>query len=173
MILDRISTEPFDTATAALLGRITLAETSGHWFHRQGDELRTYRDTTFDVKKIACSPGTAGNICSLTSRSKLPVGYAKLKCAATLPGEPDRDAPQPQKIYGLREFLGDGIGRALATLLLLSAPRARPLIWLDVLWQNERAIGFDTPFVFIAIADRTYTIGVQRYIFYAMARPLP
>jgi len=80
---------------------------------------------------------------------------------------------QPQKIDVLRAIIGDGIGRAPVTSLLLSTTRVRPLIWLDLPCQNERAIGFDTPFVFVAIGDGTYTIGAQRYIFDVMARPLP
>jgi len=91
MTLDRISTVPFDTATVTRLGRIT-AETSGHLFDRQGDDLRTCLDTTLDVRKIACSPGKPWNIYWLTCRSKLPFGYAKLKYPSTLSGEPDRDA---------------------------------------------------------------------------------
>ncbi len=173
MTLHIISAEPSDAAVIALLGRITFAETFGHLFYSHRDDLRAYLDKTFDAGKIWCSLGKPENTYWLAYQNKLPVGYAKLKYPSAPPGKPGRDAAQLQKIYLLREFLGEGIGHALLTQLLEAACRLAPLIWLDVLWQNERAIGFYTTFGFTAIGDDAYTIGAQRFRFRQMARSLP
>ncbi len=171
MALDIIRAEPSDAAAVALLGRITFAETFGHLFHDHHDDLRTYLDSTFDVPKIERSIGKPENAYWLARRNALPVGYAKLKYPSALPGKPGGDAAQLQKIYVLREFLGDGIGRALMTPMLHAASRLAPLIWLDVLSQNERAIGFYTTLGFVPIGDDSFTIGAQRFLFHLMARP--
>jgi len=173
MTLDIVRAQPSDAATVALLGRITFAETFGRMFDGYRDDLRTYLDKTFDARKIWCSLGKPDNSYWLAYRNKLPVGYAKLKYPSAPPREPHGDAAQLQKIYVLREFLGDGIGRALVAPLLEAASHLSPFIWLDVLWQNERANGFYTTFGFATIGDDTYTIGAQRFLFRRMARPLP
>ena len=173
MTLEILCAKPFDAATVALLGRITFAKTFGHMFLGHRDDLRTYLAKTFDAGKIRCSLGKPEITYWLAYRNRLPVGYAKLKFPSAPPGEPGCDAAQRQKIYVLREFLGDGIGRALAAPLLEAAARLSPFIWLGVLGQNERAIGFYTTCGFAMIGDDTYTIGAQRFLFRLMARPLP
>jgi diamine N-acetyltransferase len=171
MTLDIVRAEPSDVAAVALLGRITFAETFGHLFHRHRDDLRTYLDATFDVAKTERSLGKPENTYWLACRNELPIGYAKLKHPSAPPGKPGRDAAQLQKIYVLREFLGTGVGRALRAPMLHAATHLAPLIWLDVLSQNERAIGFYTTFGFAAIGDDTSTIGPQQFLFHLMARP--
>ncbi len=171
MTLAIIRAEPSDAAALALLGRVTFAETFGHLFHDHRDDLRTYLDATFDVAKIERSLGKPENTYWVARRDELPVGYAKLKYPSAPPGKPGRDAAQLQKIYVLREFFGAGIGRALMAPMLHTASRLASLIWLDVLSQNERAIGFYTTLGFAAIGDDTYTIGAQRFLFRLMARP--
>jgi len=173
MTLDILCAERFDAAIVALFGRITFAETFGHMFQGHRNDLRTYLDKTFDTGKVRCSLGKPENTYWLAYQNKLPVGYAKPKSPSAPPGGPGCEAAQLQKIYVLREFLSDGIGRALVAPLLEAASRLSPLIWPDVLCQNERAVGFYTTFGFATIRDNTYTIGVQRFHFRLTARPLP
>jgi diamine N-acetyltransferase len=170
MTLDIIRAEPSDATAVALLGRITFVETFSHLFNDHRDDLRNYLDATFDVVKIKRSLGKPENTYWLACRNELPVGYAKLKYPSAPPGKSGRDAAQLQKIYVLREFLGDGIGRALMVPMLHAASRLASLIWLDVLSQNERAIGFYTTLGFATIGDDTYRIGAQRFLFHLMAR---
>jgi ribosomal protein S18 acetylase RimI-like enzyme len=171
MTLDIIRAEPSDAAAVALLGRITFAETFAHLFHEHRDDLRTYLDATFDVAKIERSLGKPENTYWAACRNELLIGYAKLKYPSAPPGKPGRDVAQLLKIYVLREFLGDGIGRALMAPMLHAASGLASLIWLDVLSQNERAISFHTKLGFAAIGDGSYTIGSQRFLFHLMARP--
>jgi diamine N-acetyltransferase len=139
MALDIIRAKPSDAAAVAPLGRITFAETFGDLFSDHRDDRRSYLDATFDVAKIERSLGKPENLYWLAQRNELPVGYAKLKYPSAPPGKPGRDAAQLQKIYVLRKFHGDGIGRALMASIR-QASHLASLIWLAVLSQNERAI---------------------------------
>jgi ribosomal protein S18 acetylase RimI-like enzyme len=161
-----------DAAVVALLGRITFAETFGYLFQQHPGDLRSYLDSTFDVTKIERSLGKTENAYWVASQDRLPIGFAKLKHPSPAPMQPVRDAAQVQKIYVLREFLGQSIGRDLLHQVMLEAAGRARLLWLDVLRENERAIDFYAKRGFEAIGEDTYAIGVQRFRFHLMARPM-
>jgi diamine N-acetyltransferase len=182
-----------DAATIALLGRITFGETFGYLFHRHGQDLRAYLDHTFDAVKLGSSLRKPENAYWLALQRGLPIGYAKLKhpspqplpkleaCLtaplelplAPPPGRAAADAAQLQKIYILREFLGDHIGRALLASVMQDAAARSSLVWLEVLRENRRAIRFYERHGFAPSGEDTYTIGAQSFQFHLMARPLP
>jgi diamine N-acetyltransferase len=158
-----------DAAIVALLGRITFAETFGYLFQTHPHELGTYLDTTFGVAKIRTSLAKPGNAYWLALRDCLPVGYAKLKHPSAPPsGQAGKDAAQLQKIYVLNEFLGEGIGKALMQQALAEARWRAPILWLDVLHENKRAIGFYKKHGFTVTGEDAYTIGSQRFRFVLM-----
>ena len=160
---------PEDAKLVALLGRITFRETFGHLFLDRRDELRAYLDTTFDVGKIGRSVCKPENAYWLAFVAGLPVGYAKLKHPSAPTDQGDQNAVQLQKIYILKEFLGQRLGAELLSHVLLEAKRRAPLLWLDVLRENERAITFYKKHGFSAIGEQTYNIGSQRFLFHLMA----
>jgi ribosomal protein S18 acetylase RimI-like enzyme len=162
--------EPADAVITAMIGRITFAETFGYLFQEHKADLRAYLDRTFDVGKIERSLGQPRNVYWLARWNRLPVGYAKLKLAESPPGQPGRGAAQLQKIYVLHEFLGQRIGHRLLDAVTLEATGRAPLLWLDVLRENARAIDFYGRHGFISIGQDTYTIGAQRFAFELMAR---
>ena len=163
---------PGDASVIALLGRVTFAETFGGLFTGCPGALRDYLDTTFGVAKVRRSLGKPENVYWLAFLEGLPVGYAKLKYPSPLPGQPGRDAAQLQKIYVLREFLGQRIGADLLCCVLREASRRAPAVWLDVLRENEWAIAFYEKHRFAAVGDDTHTIGAQSFRFHLMARHL-
>lgn len=71
-------------------------------------------------------------------------------------------ATQLQKIYVLHQFLGQRIGRALLGQVMCEAAARVPLVWLAVLEDNERAVGFYRKHGFAVIGTDTYAIGAQR-----------
>ena len=160
---------PEDAKLVALLGRITFRETFGHLFLDHRDELRAYLDTTFDVGKIGRSVCKPENAYWLAFVVGLPVGYAKLKQPSAPTDQGDQNAVQLQKIYILKEFLGQRLGAELLSHVLLEAKRRAPMLWLDVLRENERAITFYKKHGFFAIDEQTYSIGSQRFLFHLMA----
>jgi len=161
---------PEDAMLVALLGRITFREAFGHLFGDHRDELRAYLDTTFDVGKIGRSVSAPENAYWLAFVAGLPVGYAKLKHPSAPTDQGDQNAVQLQKIYILNEFLGQRIGSGLLYHVILETKRRAPLLWLDVLRENERAITFYRKHGFSAIGEQTYDIGSQRFLFHLMAR---
>src|SRR5690348_6766481 len=102
-----------DAVTIALLGRVTFAESFGYLFCSYSQELTSYLNRTFAVGKIEISLAKPGNAYWLAFRNRLPVAYAKLKHPSVPSGEDGSDAAQLQKIYVLKEFLGQRIGEAL------------------------------------------------------------
>jgi ribosomal protein S18 acetylase RimI-like enzyme len=162
-----------DAAMLSLLGRITFAETFGHLFERHPDDLRAYLDATFGVAKITASLCKRENTYWLALREGLPIGYAKLKAPSAAPGKDAAKAAQLQKIYLLREFLGQKLGGGMLEAVIQSATPGSELIWLDVLQENGRAIRFYERHGFQPIGQDTYRIGAQSFLFHLMARELP
>lgn len=159
-----------DAEMVALLGRITFAETFGHLFANHAGDLRTYLDRTFAVAKIRSSLGEPHNRYWLSHLNGLPVGYAKLKHPSPTALLPKEDPAQLQKIYVLREFLSQGIGKVLLSAVLdNAAQRGLKTVWLDVLKQNSRAIRFYEHRGFTPLGDDTYSIGAQTFEFHLMA----
>jgi len=101
----------------------------------------------------------------------LRVGYAKLKHPSPIASLPQVDAAQLQKIYVLREFLGQGIGRPLLRAVLDRAAAVQAsAVWLAVLRANRRAIHFYEGQGFTALGDDMHTIGAKTFDFHLMAR---
>jgi diamine N-acetyltransferase len=163
---------PEDAVIVALLGRITFAETFAHLFRSHPAELRAYLDRTFGVAKIATSLGKPENAYWLALWDCLPVGYAKLKHSSAPSGQAGKDAAQLQKIYVLNDFLGERIGEGLLRQVLPEARRRAPALWLDVLHENERAIGFYKKHGFAVTGEDAYTIGAQTFRFLLMSARL-
>jgi diamine N-acetyltransferase len=168
MTIRIIRAKPEDAAIVALLGRITFAETFGYLFRCYAQELSTYLDMTFDVEKIQTSLGKPQNAYWLVVRDRLPVGYAKLKHPSAPSDRAEESAAQLQKIYVLKEFVGEGIGKTLMHQALAEARRRAPILWLDVLHENQRAIAFYKNHGFAVTGEDAYTIGSQTFRFVLM-----
>jgi ribosomal protein S18 acetylase RimI-like enzyme len=77
---------------------------------------------------------------------------------------------QLQKIYVLREFVGEGVGKPLIDAALKDAASRRvDTVWLDVLKENDRAIRFYARRGFRMLGEDRYTIGAQTFAFHLMA----
>jgi diamine N-acetyltransferase len=160
-----------DAGLIALLGRITFAETFGYLFVDHQDDLRPYLDRTFGLRKIMHSMGDPRNEYWLGFADGLPVGYAKLKYPSPMSKSNNQDVGQLQRIYVLKDFVGQGIGKLLLqTVLDHAVTRQIETLWLDVLKENARAIRFYQEKGFEAAGEDTYTIGAQTFAFHLMMR---
>lgn len=162
-----------DAEMVALLGRLTFTETFGYLFDGYVGDLRTYLDGTFGVSKIRRSLGEPDNRYWLGMVDGLPVSYAKLKYPSPSPLLDGVHPAQLQKIYVLREFVGQGIGRPMLDSVLADA-RSRGIrrVWLDVLKENARAIRFYEREQFTALGEDRYMIGAQAFAFHLLVREL-
>ncbi|MEO0570345.1 MAG: GNAT family N-acetyltransferase [Bacteroidota bacterium] len=161
-----------DAAFIALLARITFTETFGHLF-RDKQDLANYLAHTFGVQKIRTGLKKENNVFWLAYVDGLPVGYAKLKKNAPSPFLDGNGIGQLQKIYVLKDFLAQKIGRALQDELLNYAKDSgMEKIWLSVLKSNERAIGFYQKHGFVSLGNHTFRIGKETFEFQAMYKEL-
>jgi ribosomal protein S18 acetylase RimI-like enzyme len=162
--------DPKDAEIVALLARITFAETFGYLFEQHKDDLRAYLDRTFAVDKIRRSLAHPVNRYWLGSVSGLPVSFAKLKYPSPIPLAQTGNVAQLQKIYVLRGFVGEGVGKPLIDAVLEDAvSRLADTVWLDVLVENSRAIRFYERRGFRMLGEDTYTVGAQTFAFHLMA----
>ncbi len=165
-----IKAKPDHAALVALLGRVTFTETFGHFF-RDRNDLLTYLDKTFSVKKIAHSLTKSNNVFWLAYIDELPVGYAKLKVHSPSTFLSKENVSQLQKIYVLQDFLAQKVGFALQDALLEEAKSlGSKHIWLSVLKENERAIRFYIKNGFTLIGTHDFQIGKEHFQFQAMAK---
>ncbi|MEM9078457.1 MAG: GNAT family N-acetyltransferase [Bacteroidota bacterium] len=162
-----------DEATIiALLARVTFTETFGHFFSDRND-LLNYLENTFNVSKIEQSLAKSNNVFWLAYVNQLPVGYAKLKIDSPSPFLEEKKVSQLQKIYVLKDFLSQKVGFALQDALLQEAKLlGREHIWLSVLEENKRAIGFYLKNDFTLIGKHNFQIGKEQFEFQAMAKSL-
>jgi diamine N-acetyltransferase len=173
MDLEIRNASPDDAALTALLGRITFRETFGYLFERHESDLRAYLDKTFAVAKFRASLVKPMNTYWLASCAGLPVAYAKLKFPLPTPVLVEPCVALLQKIYVLREFIGQGIGAPLLEVVLNHATcLGAKAVWLNVLKANARAIRFYLDRGFAPMGENTHTVGAQNFAFDVMVLQL-
>jgi ribosomal protein S18 acetylase RimI-like enzyme len=161
-----------DAEIIALLGRVTFAETFGHFFRDQNDLLH-YFERTFSVQKVRSGFANPNNVFWIATMNELPVGYAKLKLNSFSEFIIDQNTSQLQKIYVLKDFLAQKIGLKLQDeMLKIAKESGSTKIWLSVLQENERAIGFYQKNNFQKIGEHDFQIGKESFHFHVMAKDL-
>ena|ERR1700750_66869 len=160
---------PDDAQHIALLGRITFTETFSEYFRDQKD-LFEYYERTFDVSKIRASLQKENNLYWIAFWNELPVGYAKLKIHSNTESIETENASQLQKIYVLREFLDQKIGKQLMDELMNSFMTSdKTHLWLSVLKSNERAVQFYDRNGFKHAGEHEFRIGKEVFDFYILS----
>ena len=113
------------------------------------------------------------NVFWLAFVNDIAIGYAKLKINSPSPFLKGNKIGQLQKIYVLKDFLGQQVGQELQDELLSHAQTlGLNRIWLSVLKGNERAVGFYLKHGFEIMGDHTFQIGDQNFDFKAMVKAL-
>jgi ribosomal protein S18 acetylase RimI-like enzyme len=163
-----------DAELVALLGRTTFAETFGYLFANHRADLDQYLDKTFSVQKIERSLGNSVNNYWIVRFDRLPVAYAKLKFPSLAPSSTSKNEAQLQKIYVLRNFLGQGIGRHLLQGVFCRATQLNASsVWLVVLAENQQAIRFYERAGLQRRGRHEFAIGAQAFDFDLLSRTFP
>ena len=158
-----------DAPFIALLARVTFTETFSHYFSHKQD-LFNYYEQTFSVSKIKASLEKENNRYWIAFRNELPVGYAKLKKHSPTTFIETGQVSQLQKIYVLKEFLDQKIGKLLMDEVMKSFTRSgNSHIWLSVLKLNERAVQFYYRNDFKKIGGHEFQIGREIFDFDVLA----
>lgn len=159
-----------DAPVVALLARITFDETFGNHFSDRND-LLTYFDTTFSVEKIKSSISKENNVFWLAYADDLPVGYAKLKKYSPVNAVDDDHCAQLQKIYVLKDYIGQQVGPKLQQELFNEVKKLQiKNLWLSVLKTNYRAIRFYEKNDFFPVGEHLFSVGKETFDFYILLK---
>lgn len=131
-----------DVEILALLGRITYSESHGHFINNQED-LITYNNEAFSIDKTSEELQNANIVYWMAYVDKLPVGYAKLILNTDNSQVVSKKQCRLERIYVLREFLGQKIGYELYKTVFEEAKSLGfEILWLTTYIKNESAIQF-------------------------------
>ena len=135
-------TKEADTDVLALLGRLTFAESHGHFIDDKND-LLNHLDENFSDSKTKQDISNPKHIFYIIYADDLPVGYAKLVVNAKHKSIASQNNCCLEKIYILNDFIPLKIGQQLLTFVEEKAKALQlDTMWLSVYMKNNRAIRF-------------------------------
>ncbi|WP_109300004.1 GNAT family N-acetyltransferase [Aquimarina sp. AU474] len=141
MIKIKIATQA-DTAILALVGRLTWAESHGHYIEDKNDVLK-YLNENFSVSKTKQNINNPKQLFYIIYVDDLPVGYAKLVVHASNKNVTSQNSCQLERIFILNDFIPLKIGQQLLNFVEEKAQELRlDTMWLSVYIKNNRAIRF-------------------------------
>ena len=152
-----------NTEVLALLGRITYAESHGHFIENKNDLLK-YLDENFSVSKTKQDLNNPNNLFYIIYVDNFPVGYAKLVLNARHESVSSKNNCRLEKIYILNEFLPMKIGQQFLTFIEEQAKALQlDTIWLSVYIKNKRAIRFYERNEYIYVGELNFIVNGKSY----------
>lgn len=152
-----------DITILALLGRVTWAESHGHYIEDKNNLLK-YLNENFSVSKMKRDITNSKNLFYIIYVDDLPAGYAKLVMNAKNENIASQNSCQLERIFIQNEFIPLKIGQQLLTFV---EERAKALqldtIWLTVYIKNKRAIRFYERNEFKNIGELNFLVNRKAY----------
>jgi len=131
-----------NAAILALLGRLTYAESHGHFIDDKNDLLK-YLGKNFSVSNTKQDINNPKNLFYIIYADDLPVGYAKLVLNAIHESVASQNNCRLERIYILNDFIPLKIGQQFLAFLEDKAKALQlDTMWLSVYIKNNRAIRF-------------------------------
>ncbi len=131
-----------DIEVLALLGRLTWAESHGHYIEDKND-VSKYLKENFSVFKTKQNINNPKQLFYIIYVDDLPVGYAKLVVNASNQNVTSQNSCQLERIFILNDFIPLKIGQQLLTFVEEQAKKLQfDTMWLTVYIKNNRAIRF-------------------------------
>jgi len=157
------SAKEADTDVLALLGRLTYAESHGHFIDDKNDLLK-HLDENFSVSKTKQDINNPKNLFYLIFVDDLPVGYAKLVINAKHKSIASQNNCCLEKIYILNDFIPLKIGQQLLTFVEEKAKTLQlDTIWLSVYIKNNRAIRFYEKNEYKNVGELNFIVNGKSY----------
>jgi len=151
------------TEVLALLGRITYAESHGHFIDNKND-LSKYIDAAFSVSKTEQDINNSKNFFYIIYVNDLPVGYAKLVLNAIHKSVASQNNCRLERIYILNDFIPMKIGQQFLTFLEEKAKELQlDTMWLSVYIKNNRAIKFYQKNEFKNVGELNFSVNGKKY----------
>ena len=162
MIKIKIATKA-DIQVLALLGRLTWAESHGHYIEEKNDLLKYLNEhfSVFKTKEIISDPNQFFYIIYVDD---LPVGYAKLVVNASNENITSQNSCQLERIFILNDFIPLKIGQQLLSFVEEQARKMDlDTMWLTVYIKNARAIRFYIKNEFKNVGALNYIVNGKGY----------
>ncbi len=162
MIKTKIATKA-DTKVLALLGRLTWAESHGHYIEDKNDVLK-YLNENFSVFKTKQNISNPKQLFYIIYVDDLPVGYAKLVVNASNENITSQNSCQLERIFILNDFIPLKIGQQLLNFVEEQVKKLQlDTMWLTVYIKNNRAIRFYERNEFKNVGELNFIVNGKGY----------
>ena len=162
MIKIKIATKA-DIKVLALLGRLTWAESHGHYIEEKNDVLK-YLNKNFSVVETKKNISNPNQFFYIIYVDDLPVGYAKLVVNASNENITSQNSCQLERIFILNDFIPLKIGQQLLTFVEEQARKMQlGTMWLTVYIKNYRAIRFYVKNEFKNVGELNFIVSGKGY----------
>ena len=152
-----------DTSILALLGRLTWAESHGHYIDDKNNLLK-YLNSNFSVSKTKQEINNPKNLFYIIYVDDLPVGYAKLVVNAINESVASQNNCRLERIFIQNEFIPLKIGQQLLTFVEKKAKALQlDTMWLTVYIKNIRAIRFYERNEFKNVGELNFLVSGKAY----------
>lgn len=152
-----------DTAILALLGRLTWAESHGHYIDDKYNLLK-YLNSNFSVSKTKQEINNPKNFFYIIYADDLPVGYAKIVVNAINESVSSQNNCRLERIFIQNEFIPLKIGQQLLTYVEEKAKALQlDTMWLTVYIKNKRAIRFYKRNKFKNVGELSFLVNGKEY----------
>ncbi|MEP6795852.1 MAG: GNAT family N-acetyltransferase [Saprospiraceae bacterium] len=132
---------PNDARLLSVIGRQSLIESHGHSASEK--DINYYLDHNMSEEAYHEELIQPENIYHIIYADGRPAGYSKIIFDAPYPGVQAQNITKLSRIYILKEFYGQEIGKDLFSYILdLSKQHHQAGMWLNVWTENHRAINF-------------------------------
>jgi len=152
-----------DTTILSLLGRLTWAESHGHYIDDKSNLLK-YLNSNFSVSKTKQEINNHKNLFYIIYVDDLPVGYAKLVVNALNESVVSQNNCRLERIFIQNEFIPLKIGQQLLTFVEKKAKELQlDTMWLTVYIKNKRAIRFYERNEFKNVGELNFLVDGKKY----------
>lgn len=152
-----------DSKVLALLGRVTWAESHGHYIDDKNNLLE-YLNKNFSVSKTKQDINHPENLFYIIYVDDSPAGYAKLVVNAINENVASQNNCRLERIFIQNEFIPLKIGQQLLNFVEEKAKEIQlDTMWLSVYIKNERAIRFYERNNFKNVGQLNFTVNGQGY----------
>ena len=140
------------------IGRQTFYETFASGNTREN--MEKYLEEGFSIAKVTAEVADENTEFYFAKAGKNVIGYLKLNVGNSQTELQDEKALEIERIYVLKEFHGENVGKLLYDKALeIANQKNSEFIWLGVWEQNPRAIGFYRKNGFIEFDRHIFKLG--------------
>lgn len=152
-----------DIEILALLGRVTWAESHGHYIADKSNLLK-YLDENFSISKTTQELNNTKQHFYIIYVENLPIGYAKLIENVAHENVDSQNNCRLERIFILNDFIPLRVGKQLLNHVEAQAKAMQlDTMWLSVYIKNTRAIRFYEKNKFKHVGELNFIVNGNSY----------